>query len=378
MKKILYGGKIITKNEVLENKALVFDKKIIDIIDISEIDSFDGEKILFRGFLSPGWIDIHIHGCSGYDTMDGTLEALREISNTLSKKGVTSFLATTMTMEQEKIEAAIKNAREFKKLQLEGKEFGSNLLGIHMEGPFINPEFKGAQDEKNIQKPNSSWVKPYLDIIKMITLAPEMDEDFKMIKSLKDKVLLSAGHTGASFDIAVKAFDAGVTHVTHCFNAMSALHHREPSMVGAALFTPFSVDLITDFIHFHPALLQGVLDLKGVDKCVLITDAIRASFLEEGVYDLGGQEVTVKDGACRLKDGTIAGSVHEMEKALVNTLRESNLPIEKVVQMMSFNPAKLLKIEDKKGSIEVGKDSDLVILNEDLKVEKVFVTGVEQ
>lgn len=377
MRKILFGGKIITEDEVLENKALVFDEKILDIVDLDKVDSINGKKISFSGYLSPGWIDIHIHGCNGYDIMDCSTESLREISSTLSKKGVTSFLATTMTMKQEKMESAMKVARDFKDAQEIGEERGSNLLGIHMEGPFINPKFKGAQDSKYIQKPTTSWIEPYLDIISMITLAPEMDKDLNFIKKLKDKVVLSAGHTGATFEIGKDAYEAGVTHITHCFNAMNSFHHREPGMVGGALLLPFTLDLITDFVHFHPALLQGIFDIKGIDKCILITDSIRATFLDDGVYDLGGQKVVVKDGTCLLDDGTIAGSVHEMEKALINTLKESNLSLDQVIKMMSYNPAKLLKLDNKKGSIKLGKDSDLVILSEDYKVEKVFISGNE-
>lgn len=373
MKKILYGGTLVTREGIVEDKALVFDEKIIELVDVECINQMEGEKILIRGWVLPGFIDIHIHGAGGSDVMDATPEALEKISNTVLQGGTTSYLATTMAMEQEIILDAFAAVREAMK-----HPSGARILGIHLEGPFISPEYKGAQDAQYIQKPHSDWIQEDLDIIKIITLAPEMDENFSFIKEMKDKVILSIGHSGADYQTATSAFDAGARHITHCFNAMTGLHHREPGIVGAALTRDFTVEFITDKIHVHPDLFEPMMRVKKDDQSILITDAMRAAFLEEGEYDLGGQNVFVKDGACRLEDGTIAGSVHRMDQALRNMLDATDFGIERISRMLSYNPAKLLGIEQERGAIEAGLYADLVLLNENFEVVEVYVEGQPQ
>lgn len=372
--KILVGGSLALGGELKDNLAVVFDERIQAIVSASEIDEDAGNIIHYTGTLMPGFIDIHIHGAGGADTMDASYEALATIAETIVRSGTTSFLATTMTMEQKQIEKSLEAVRSFMEVQ----SSGAQCLGAHLEGPFINPAMKGAQNERFIQPPTKDWIEPYLDSIKLITLAPEMDPDFTFIKELKDEVVLSIGHSKADYDTAVKSFKAGIKHVTHCFNAMTGLHHREPGIVGAAMTQPVSIDMITDLVHVHPDLFKLFIEIKGREGFIAITDAMRAAFLKEGEYDLGGQLVTVKDNACRLPDGTIAGSVHQMDRALQNLKKYTDLNLAEISELMSASPAKLLGIQDKKGVIQEGLDADFVILNDNLEVTDTYVRGVKQ
>lgn len=385
--KALIGAKILTQEGILDKHVLLFDETISEIMPeaiYAESGRYTRETVeetTVKGLLVPGFIDIHIHGSSGYDVMDGTQEALKVISNSLLKSGTTAFLATTMTMSQMAIEqslSAIKLAIETQSLLLSQKNaIGARILGAHLEGPFINPQFKGAQNIDFIQKPTREWLDAHLETIKMITYAPEMDDDFAFAKSMKDTdVVLSIGHSGCDYETAALALNEGVDHITHCFNAMSGLHHRKPGIVGAALTLPFTIDIITDGIHVHPKFMGPFIELKGIDKTVLITDAMRAAMMPEGSYELGGQKVVVNEGCCRLEDGTLAGSVLTMDEALRNLLNHSTVTLPLIVQMLSENPAKKLGIFDKFGSISPGKQADIVILNDDNRVVKVFIGGI--
>ncbi|HHT20524.1 MAG TPA: N-acetylglucosamine-6-phosphate deacetylase [Tissierellia bacterium] len=369
--KILVGGSLIIDGEQKNNLAVVFDDRIIDIIPEADIVDYDGDIIRYTGTLMPGFIDIHIHGAGGADTMDASFEALATIADTIVRSGTTSFLATTMTMAQSQIEASLDQVRAF----LQNQTSGARCLGAHLEGPFINPAMKGAQNAQFIQPPTSTWLEPYMDIIKLITLAPEMDPDYAFIRELKDRVVLSIGHSKADYQTALESFQAGIKHVTHCFNAMTGLHHREPGIVGAAMTQAVSVDMITDLVHVHPDLFQLFIDIKGRDKFIAITDAMRAAFLDEGEYDLGGQAVTVKGNKCLLSDGTIAGSVHRMDKALQNLLKYTDMSLAEVSQVLSASPAKLLGIDHKKGHLRVGYDADFVIMDQSLAVTDVYIQG---
>ena len=382
------ASKIILQDKVVHDHVLVFTDRISKIMPeeaflslMNQTENLQDIKIIdHEGYVSPGFIDIHVHGAGGADVMDGSLESLERISKCLIQSGTTGFLATTMTMEQSKILKALDTVKTVIEAPQERRQnFGADILGVHLEGPFISPDYKGAQDAKNIQKPTSKWIQAYLDIIKIITLAPEMDEDFAFIKEMKKTgVVLSMGHTGCDFETACSAFDAGVDHVTHCFNAMTGLHHRQPGAVGATFAKPFTTELITDGVHVHKGFIETFVNMKSKDKVIFVTDAMRASFLEEGTYDLGGQKVIVKDGAPRLEDGTLAGSVHRMDKALTNVKENSNFKLNEIVNMLSLNPAKRLGLENEMGSIEVGKYANLILLSNDLQVEEVIIRGIRK
>lgn len=374
----IINGKIILENKVLEGHIIVYEERIIDIIPEEKFDVQDKSLNIIDAkgnFVSPGFIDIHIHGSKGHDTMDGELEAINIISETILKNGVTSFLPTTMTMDLDSIYKAldtIKKSMTYDKLK------GAKVLGAHMEGPFISPKYKGAQKADYIIKPDYKLIEEYMDIIKIITYAPEEDENFNFLENvLKNKdTTLSIGHTDGTYEDAQDAIKKGVSHSTHMFNAMTHLHHRKPGVVGAIMDSDVSTEIIADNIHLHKAIYNIAYKLKGPDKLVLITDAMRAACLKCGNYDLGGQEVTVKDNAARLKDGTLAGSVLKLNKAVKNIYESTNLPIYECVKLASLNPSKVININNERGSLEKNKYADIIIFDEQINIINAIVEGV--
>ncbi|KPU27375.1 N-acetylglucosamine-6-phosphate deacetylase [Caloranaerobacter sp. TR13] len=377
MKKIygLINGKIIHDYSIIENKVLIFNEKIIDILDLQEIDRYKNIDLIdVKGkFISPGFIDIHIHGAGGSDIMDGTIESITNISNTIAKTGVTGFLPTTMTMDRYTIYKALNIVRQATYLDIQG----AKVLGVHMEGPFINEKYKGAQNAKYILKPDFDFIKEYLDIIKIITLAPEMDEGYKFLQKMKDysNITLSIGHSNATYDEAKKAIKSGIKHATHLFNAMTPMHHRDPGIVGAVFNSNITCELIADKIHVHPAIFQLLIDIKGVENLVLITDSMRAGCMKEGIYELGGQKVIVKSGSARLENNTLAGSILTLNKAVKNILENTNIKLHEVIKLVTQNPAKVIGIDKNKGSLNIGKDADITIFDEDLNIYFTVVEG---
>jgi len=372
------GGKIILKDKILHGKVLIYDDKIIDILDEEFFKKNRFNEVIkiidaHGKYVSPGFIDIHIHGSGGKDIMDGELSDLKIISETIAKSGVTGFLPTTMTMNKEKISKAFDVVR----LAMNENLSGAKILGVHMEGPFISGKFKGAQNEKYITKPDFKLIENYSDIIKIITLAPEEDFQFEFIKSIKEKtnIILSMGHTNSDYETAMEAIHAGISNATHIFNAMPPFHHRRPGAVGAILNSAVTFELIADTIHIHPAVFQILLNAKGKDKMILITDSMRAGFMDDGNWELGGQKVVVKNNSARLEDGTLAGSILTLNKAVFNIFKYTELEIQEAVMLASLNPAKLINIDKKKGSIEIGKDADLVIFDQELEVELTISAG---
>ena len=367
------------RDRIIHDRVIIFDEKIIDIISKDDFPQYieeykaDIQVIDAKAkYVSPGFIDIHIHGSGGYDTMDATLEALAVISATIARNGVSSYLPTTMTMDRKSIYKAFDVIREAMQLEVRG----AKILGIHMEGPFISEKYKGAQKEDYIIKPDYDFIKDYLDIIKIITLAPEKDEGHSFIKRIKSnsKITLSVGHSDATYEDTIKAIEDGISHATHTFNAMTPLNHRKPGIIGAIFRSDITCELIADTIHVHPAIFKILIDIKHKDKMVLITDSMRAGCMKAGNYELGGQKVIVKSGAAKLQDGTLAGSVLTLNKAVKNILEHTELEIYEAVAMASLIPAKVINIDNKKGSLEVKKDADIVIFDEDIDV---FVTIVE-
>ena len=366
--KSIINAKIITSTEVLEGYCLTFNEQILSL---SREVPTDIEKIDAQGlYLSAGFIDIHIHGSNGYDVMDGTIEALESISQSILQTGTTSFLATTMTMSQEEIKKALLNVQNF-----EQKE-GARVLGVHLEGPFINPTKHGAQDPKHIQKPNMKLIEPYIDIVKMVTIAPEVEGGCEFVKQMREDyphVLLSIGHSDASYLETKESFFWGVSHATHLFNAMNPLHHREPGIVGAVLEADeVSCEIIADLIHIHPSFFSMLYKLKK-EQLILVTDAMRAGCLKCGVSEIGGQRVILKDGEARLEDGTLAGSVLKMNEALKNFYEHTNISLPELLNMVTKIPAEKLGLN--LGSLEEGYEADLVLFDEEFTVKKVFVRG---
>ena len=373
--KAVINGKIILKDGILEDHALLFSDVIEAIIPQNDIPC-DAEIIDAQGgYIAPGLIDLHIHGYLGCDVCDGDENSMRTISKGLLANGVTGYLPTTMTVDMKVIRKSLEVCRS---LMNESKSWdGSAILGVHAEGPFISEGKKGAQDAKYILKPDASFVKEYSDVIKIITLAPETDEkNFSAIREIcKDtSVTVSMGHTSADYDTAMASTRAGVKHATHLFNAMTPLAHRAPGVVGAALNSDVSCELIVDTFHVSAALYDMLFRLKGRKLC-FITDCLPAGGLPYGEYTLGGAKIVYRDIVCRLEDGTVAGSVLHLNEGVWNAFTNSSIPLHECVNCASLNPATVLGIADRKGSIEVGKDADVIITDDNFNIVKTIIAG---
>ena len=347
--------------------ALNFDEKIISIgepVDGAEL--IDAEN----NFVAPGFINVHIHGAAGVDTMDDDINALKKFAEFLPSSGVTSFLPTTMTVPLEKIYRALERVRAGKKFSK-----GARILGAHLEGPFISKKFKGAQAEENILPADFELIKNFSDVIKIITVAPE-ETGFEFIdRCLAENIIVSIGHSAATYEFTTAAIARGANHITHLFNAQSGLHHRKPGIVGAALDSNANVELIADNVHVHPAAQRIVAKVKPRSQIILITDSIRACGLGDGISELGGQKVFVKGNLATLEDGTLVGSVAKMNEVLKNFCANTNTDVATGVELVTKNPAVELKIYDKLGSLEVGKAADITLFDDDFNIKKTFVGG---
>ncbi len=373
--KAITGGKIILKDRIAENCALLFTDKIEGVVPENLVPA-DVEIIDAKGgYVAPGLIDLHIHGYLGKDVCDGEEESIRTISKGLLANGVTGYLPTTMTEDMSVIRKALEVCRNLKE---ESKSWdGSTILGCHAEGPFISESKKGAQDPKYILKPDAAFVKEYADIIKTITLAPEEDtKDFSAIREIcrDTDVVISMGHTSADYETAMAGINAGVKHATHLFNAMTPLAHRAPGVVGAALNSDVSAEVIVDTFHVDSSFYNMLWKLKGRKLC-FITDCLPAGGLPEGEYTLGGQKIIYKGIVCRLEDGTVAGSVLHLNKGVWNVYTNSDIPLYECVNCASLNPAAVIGMEKTKGSLETGKDADIIITDADFEVKKTIILG---
>jgi len=373
--KAVVNGKIILKDRIVENQVLLFSNVFEGIVSADQVPE-DAEVIDAQGgYVAPGLIDLHIHGYLGKDTCDGAEDSIRTISKGLLANGVTGYLPTTMTEDMKVIRKALEVCRDLKE---ESKTWeGSTILGCHAEGPFISESKKGAQDPKYILKPDAAFVKEYADIIRIITLAPETDtEDFAAIREIcrDTDVVVSMGHTSADYATAMKSTEVGVAHVTHLFNAMTPLAHRAPGVVTAAFNSDVSCEVIVDAFHVNPCFYDLLWKVKGRKLC-FITDCLPAGGLPEGEYTLGGQKIIYRGIVCRLEDGTVAGSVLHLNKGVWNVYTNSSIPLWECVNGASLNPATTLGIADKKGSIEVGKDADVIITDLEFNVQKTIIGG---
>lgn len=373
--KAIINGIILHQETELQGQALLFDEKVLGIVPKDQVPEA-AEIIDAKGlYVSPGLIDLHIHGYLNEDTSDGSEEGIRAIAKGLLKNGVTSFLPTTMTVRWEEIETAFDVVRGLKVQSARADFDGAQVLGAHAEGPFINPKRKGAQAEEAILAPDADRVIKHKDIIRLITMAPEMPGGLDMIHAItgQTEIVVSIGHTDADFETAMAAIKAGASYITHLFNAMTALNHRNPGVVGAALQAPVVTELIADTFHVHKGLFQFIHDVKK-DKLVLVTDCTRAGGLGDGEYTLGGQPIFVNGIQCRIKDGTIAGSVLKLNEAVRNLRDNTNLNAAQAVQTATQNPAQAISQSDK-GSLDKGKDADIVLFDQDMNAKVVYIKG---
>ncbi len=366
--------------KVFKNATVYVDGEGLKICDVafdSDIrvigNNVKGEEIVLPkgAIVLPGFIDQHIHGAGGSDGMDGTIENISTIANTVASEGTTSFLVTTMTQSVENITNALRAVKTYCN---DEKTTGARVVGVHLEGPFIAKSHKGAQPEEYVQEPNIDVFKAYNEAsgnrIKIVTLAPEVEGAETFISYLTSQHIVSSiGHTAAGCQDIQKAIEMGANNVTHTYNAQTALHHREIGVVGSAmLFDELNCELIADTIHVSVPAMRLLVKNKPADKISLITDAMRAKGLPDGVSELGGQTVYVKNGEARLADGTLAGSVLRMNRAIQNMVEKVGVPFAQAVDYATKNPAKMLGIDDKVGSIRVGKKADFTVLNENYDV----------
>ncbi len=370
---------IVYYDKIEKGSVLIKNGKIKEINPqnqkYSNDDIFDAEGL----YLAPGFIDVHIHGAGGYDTMDGTVESINKISKAILEHGVTSFTPTTMTVSVEEIRNSLKAIKETKENGTEGAQ----VLGAHLEGPFISYKALGAQNEKYVLKPTIENFKKisegYEDAIKSITLAPEVEGSGELIKYISRKgIVCSIGHTKATYEECIKAIELGASHSTHLYNAMTGFTHRAPGVVGATFDTDITTETISDGIHISYPALRVAYKQKGTDKVLLVSDSMMACCMPDGDYSLGGQKVIVKDGEARLEDGVLAGSVLTLDKAIKNIYKNTKLPLNEIVNMATYNGARHCKVHDHKGLIKEGYDADIVLFDNDINIKKVFVNGEEK
>lgn len=371
VKAYIEGKGIITTCVGIENGKIAYigdDEKVI-----TEVIPFSDGCVLV-----PGFIDQHIHGAAGADAMDGTVEALSTIANAVASEGTTGFLATTMTQSPENISKAMNAVKEYIALD---KEDGAKVLGIHLEGPFISTKHIGAQPLEYVAAPSIEVFDDYNaksgNAIKIVSLAPEVEGADELIKHMtKIGVIASSGHTDAGYNDMEKAIESGLSNVTHTYNAQKGLHHRDVGVVGSAmLFDSLNAEAICDLVHLSKPAIKLLIKNKPHDKLTLITDSMRAKHLPDGLSELGGQEVIVKDGEARLRNGALAGSILKMNDAVKNLVLKLDVPFTDAIDYATINPAKNLKIDDKVGSIKVGKNADLVVLDGEFNVQLTIRNG---
>ncbi|MBQ3221530.1 MAG: N-acetylglucosamine-6-phosphate deacetylase [Clostridia bacterium] len=368
--KCFKNATVYVDGEGLKKTTVCFGDKIEKISRCME----KGAEIIElpeNAIVLPGFIDQHIHGAGGSDGMDGTVEDISVIAKTVAAEGTTSFLVTTMTQSPENITKAMQAVKAYR--EADSKD-GARVVGVHLEGPFIAAAHKGAQPLEYVKAPDKEAFDKYNEAsgnaIKIITLAPEVEGAEEFIRYLKTQgVVASIGHTGAKYEDIVKAIDAGASNVTHTYNAQTALHHREIGTVGSAmLLDELNCELICDTIHVSVPAMRLLVKNKPVDKLTLITDAMRAKGIPDGVSELGGQTVYVKNGEARLADGTLAGSVLRMNRAVQNMVEKVGVPFTQAVDYATINPAKTLGIDGEAGSIALGKRADFTVINENYDV----------
>ena len=372
---VVSNARIVLPDRILTDYLLLIqDGCIVGVLPAAgncSGDSFDSAKTTiydFAGdFVVPGLIDLHVHGCGGADTMDAEPAALERMAAALLQQGTTAFLATTMSATSDRIQAALAVGAQFQQ-----RDDTAEMLGLHMEGPCISSDFRGAQKPAAIPPP-----LPGASGVKIVTLAPEMPESAAYIDwAYSVGALLAAGHSGASYEEMKKAISRGVLLVTHAFNAMPGIHHRLPGLLTAALLDPcVTIELIADGVHIHPSVLELALRLKGPDQVVLVSDGTRAVGMPDGEFELGGQKTYLKGGRMTLTDGTIAGSAAPLLAGVRLLTEIVGRPLYEVVRMAALNPAKLLKVDGRLGSLEAGKEATFLRLSPELTLLETWVRG---
>ena len=366
---------ILTEEGIIKTNIIIKDG-IISYIGNKEIDgliTLPDDQILV-----PGFIDEHMHGINGYDVMDGNVETLKKIAEEVAKEGVTSFLATTSTASIQKTIETLHAVKTFKELD---NSCYAEIIGAHLEGPFLSKTYQGAQLGEYIINPSISLMKEFIiesgNNVKLVTLAPEEENGLDLIKYLKEhNIIASVGHSNSTYKIVEQSIKNGLTSVTHTYNAQKPIHHREVGVVGAAmLFDELYTELICDGIHVSSPAVNLLCKNKPLDKIVLITDSLPEKGLKDGVYLDNDQEICVKNNELRLKDGTLAGSCLTMNQAIKNVIKFTGVNLIDAINFATANPAKNLNIFDKVGSIKVGKLANFTIIDQEINVYQTIRCG---
>ncbi len=367
----IYGKGIIKTNIGIENGLIAYIGD--DASKITEALPYDNSQVIV-----PGFIDQHVHGAGGADAMDGKVSALSTIANCLAKEGTTAFLATTMTQSPENISKAMTAVKEY--MSADNVD-GAKVLGIHLEGPFISTKHIGAQPLEYVATPSVEVFDDYNfksgNAIKLVSLAPEVEGANELIAHLASLgVVASAGHTDAGFKDMEKAVKSGLSNVTHTYNAQKGVHHREIGTVGSAfMMDELNCEMICDLIHLSAPAIKLLVKNKPHGKVTLITDSMRAKHLKDGLSELGGQTVIVKNGEARLENGALAGSILKMNDAVKNITLSCDVSFTDAIDFATINPAKNLKVDKEMGTIEVGKKANLAVLTEDFSVALTLRDG---
>ena len=377
---VIENGMVITPSKTIEKGVVVFEEgKITAVGQKNRVKVPRSAKVIDASgrIVAPGFIDIHVHGGKGRDVMDASYEAIKDIAKFLVSHGTTSFVPTTISAPHSELLKAVKAVKTAMKNGTDGAE----VLGAYLEGPSINPEKRGAHDANYLGPPSIDEFEEIWEAsnhtVKIVTLAPELEGSKMLIQKLRDLgIVVSIGHSNATYVQAVDAMKRGVRHATHMFNKLSGLDPREPGVVGAVLVRDeLTAELICDGIHVHPAAMNLLIRVKGPERVVLVTDAIRAAGMPDGEYALGEQQIIVKDGVSRLKSGDLAGSTLTMDRAVRNIGRLVGTPMQTAVKMATINPAAVVSFDENKGSLEPGKDADIVIIDDEINVHLTIVKG---
>lgn len=373
------GGRVFCDGAFAAADLVIDGNRIAGVVSREQADgaaSLDGVVVDATGcYVVPGFVDIHFHGCVGADLCDATDEAVRAIARHEASRGVTAVCPATMTYPEERLASVVDAAAAFEPAADEAA-----LVGINMEGPFISPDKIGAQNPAYVQRADAAMLRRLQEraggLVKLVDVAPEEPGALDFVAEVAGEVRVSIAHTCTDYDTAREAFARGARHMTHLYNAMPGLHHRKPGPIAAAWECPdATVELICDGVHVHPAMARLTFGLFGAERICLISDSMRACGLDDGEYDLGGQQVSVHGNVATLADGTIAGSVTDLAACVKVAVREMGVPLEAAVRAATLTPARAIGIDGERGSLEAGKVADVVVLDEELNVKHVIVRG---
>jgi len=372
---IIKNANIFCETGKFEKGDVIIDGEFFS----KNIGKNSGEIINAEGLMAiPGLVDIHLHGCVGKDFSDADEKGLREMLRFEASQGTTAVCPATLTLPEEKLSEACK------RISSVSDEKGAAVVGIHLEGPFLSYNKRGAQNPDYLHKPEVEMVerlqKDANGLVKLIAMAPELDGALEVISNLSSKgIRVSLAHTEASYETAMKGFESGARQATHLFNGMPVFHHRDPGLIGAAMdFKLCSPELICDGEHIHPSVVRATFSMFGDDRIIMISDSMRATGMADGIWDLGGLEVEVKGNRAALTDnGSIAGSVTHLLGCLKTAVKKMNIPLESAIKCCTVNPAKAIGIYDKRGSITVDKYADLILLDDELNIKKIILRGLQ-